>query len=210
MNKKTTCYLWLLLLPFLALSCSDSDDYTYPSLVTEFAEIKSDESGTLSHFTTDKGITFRIVNPVNGYFPGLTFRGVCGYEVVEGNKHAATLYNLQHVMLLADSTLRVPTHDPTKVLSVWRGANYLNLTLSPKTQGRVQYWGFRIDSIDAAYHKKRYHLSLHHQQNNDPESYTTTRYASLPLTSIKDLSPGDTISFCANTYEGNQYWQFIY
>lgn len=210
MNKKTTCYLWFLLLPFLALSCSDSEDYTYPSLVTEFAEIESDGSGTLSHFTTDKGVTFRIVNPISGYFPGLIFRGVCGYEVIEENKHVAYLYNLQHVTILADSTHRALTNDPTKVLSAWRGAHYINFTLTPKTQGGIQYWGFRIDSVDTAYHKKHYRLSLHHRQNNDPESYTATRYASLPLSSIKGISPGDTISFCANTYEGNKYWQFIY
>ena len=48
----------LLSLAFLPMGCSNDEDETYPSIITEFADMKSNEKGTMVSFTTDDGQTY--------------------------------------------------------------------------------------------------------------------------------------------------------
>ena len=94
---------------------------------------------------------------------------------------------------------------------VWRGGGYLNLQLTPKTQGGTQLWGYRTDSVrTAASGQAFYHFSLYHRQPDDPYSYSATVYASLPLFQVDGLQPGDSLSFTALTFEGRKTWRFAY
>ncbi len=76
--------------------------------------------------------------------------------------------------------------------------------LSPLTQGGKQYWGFITDSIKGGHAW----VSLHHNQNADPLSYTQPTYASLPVDSIKGIQAGDSITLRINTFNGTQTWNF--
>lgn len=182
-------------------SCSDDDiKETYPSIVSEFSDIYSNDKGTLYQFVTDSQKKFLISNTLTGYAASRIYRGVCGYVA---NGERATLYQLQAAYVLRDSTA-TPRRDPTAVLSVWSTDRYINMQLQPRTQGGRQYWGYCTDSIRT----KHIFLSLYHNQNADPTSYSEMTYASILLDSIPNRQPEDTITLSIRTFGGTETWHF--
>ena len=188
-----------LLLIFLA-SCGNDSDF-YPNVVTEFAMVETDDAGRLSKLITDDETTYVITNQLEGYDKDTCYRAVCGF-VPDGRK--ATLYNATGAYLLRDSTLLPHKPDSLKVVSVWQSGHFINMQLSPLTQGGVQYWGYRRDSIRG----RMNHLSLHHRQNGDPLSYTQTVYASILLDNFETVPSGDNIALHIKTFKGEQIWTF--
>ena len=184
----------------MLMSCSSDDEGTYPSIITEFASMKTNESGVMKSFTTDDNRTYQISNLLEGYLHNTLYRVVCGF-VPEGNK--ARVYQLHGAYLLRDS-LQQAQHDPTGVVSAWRRGHFINLHLSPLTQGGTQYWGFITDSI----HPQHAFLSLHHRQGEDPLSYTKTVYASIPLDSIAGYDATDTVTLVIQTFQGTKRFDF--
>lgn len=184
----------------LFASCQKDDDYMYPSIITEMADIATDETGTMKTMHTDKGSKYQIQNSLTGYAKKVVYRAVCGYVP---NQQYATIYQLQRVHILRDST-SVQTKDPIDVTSIWRGGKYINLQLKSLTQGGTQYWGFVVDEVSVGHT----YVSLHHKQNADPTSYTQVVYASLPVDSLKTTNEGDEITIRVNTNKGEKTWTF--
>lgn len=181
------------------LSCSE-DEKTYPSIITEFAEMKADDKGMAKSITLDDGRSYGITNQIADLKPGANYRVVCGYVA---DNQQASIYSLDPAYVLRDS-VKIARHDPTGVLSAWRSGRFINLHLRPKTQGGTQYWGYITDSI-TAHHA---HLSLHHRQMEDPTSYSCDIYASLPIDSIQGITIGDTISLRIKTFNGAKIFTF--
>lgn len=173
-------------------SCSEEHD-AYPNVITELADIHTDAEGKTVKLELDYGKIFDITNPMIVEQTEHTFRVLVSF-IPQDDK--ATLYSSQGAYILSDST-ETPKTDPTKVLSVWRTQRYINLHLAPLTQGGVQHWGIITDSIVGEH---RY-LHLHHNQNNDPTSYTTDVYASLPL------EGNERITLRAETFEGTKTFE---
>lgn len=195
--------VWLLLVAALA-SCNKDDDEAsdfYPNILTEFAMIRTDDAGTMIELTTDNEQTYTIANPQKGYDKNVNYRAVCGY-VAAG--HKATLYHATGAYMLRDSTQLAYDSDPVKVTSVWQSGRYINLHLSPLTQGGTQYWGYRIDETSG----ETTHISLHHRQNGDPQSYTTTVYASIYIDEFESIPAGNLIALHIKTFNGEQVWTF--
>lgn len=195
--------LLLLLIACLA-SCKDDGDETsdfYPNVVTEFAMVRTDASGTMIELTTDDERTYILSNPQTGYKENAKYRAVCGF-VPDGQN--ATLYNATAAYMLRDSTERAYESDPIKVTSVWQSGRYINMQLAPLTQGGTQYWGYRVDEVSG----NTTHISLHHRQNGDPLSYTETVYASLTTDDFEMIPAGDNIVLHIKTFKGEQVWTF--
>lgn len=195
--------LVLFLLVVCLFSCKDNDNSSdiYPNVITEFAMIKTDASGTMTELTTDDERTYTINNPKDGYEKNVRYRVVCGF-VPDGQ--TATLYHATGAYLLRDSTELTYAPDAIKVVSVWQSGRFINMQLSPLSQGGTQYWGYRLDSIRG----RMTHLSLHHRQNGDPMSYTQTVYASLPIDSLSKVRVGDSITLHIQTFKGDRAWKF--
>lgn len=195
-------YLWLFVVCVLSC-CKGGDDASdiYPSIVTEFGMIRTDASGTMTDFTTDDGRIYAISNPQSGYDKEVLYRVVCGY-VPDGQ--TVKLYQVTGAHLLHDSTTLAHEPDPIKVTSVWKSGRYINMHLSPLTQGGKQYWGYRIDRVRS----RTIHVSLHHRQNADPLSYTQNVYASLPADNFKIIPFTDSIALHIQTFQGDQVWTF--
>ncbi|MBQ0048822.1 MAG: NigD-like N-terminal domain-containing protein [Bacteroidales bacterium] len=183
---------------FLLFACSDEDqDKPYPSIITELCCLHTTSNGTFGHLQLDNGTRYTISNPQSGYHASVSYRVLCGF-VPKGGE--AEIYQLSAALLLHDSTA-VQQHDPVSILSSWRSGRFLNFHLAPKTQGGTQYWGYVVDRIDTSCSETNAqgeplttaYVSLHHNQNADPTSYTTDVYASIPLDSIQadriELSP---------------------
>ena len=147
----------------LIFSCKGGDDTSdvYPNVVTEFAVIRTNDAGTMVEFTTDDGRTYAISNPQEGFKKNFRYRAVCGY-VPDAQK--AFLHHATEAYLLHDSTALAISPDPIKVTSVWQSGRYINMHLSPLTQGGRQYWGYRIDNVSG----KTTHISLHHRLCEPP------------------------------------------
>ena len=194
----------LILLTACLLACckeGDDDSNFYPNILTEFATIRTDADGTMTELTTDDERTYAIKNPQKGYKKNYSYRAVCGF-VPDGR--TVMLYQMTGAYLLHDSTELAYEPDPIKVTSIWQSGKYINMHLSPLTQGGTQYWGYRIDEAsDGATH-----LSLHHKQNNDPLSYTQSVYASLHMDSLKTIPAGNVIALHIKTFEGERVWTF--
>lgn len=189
--------LLFLLTTLLSLSCSDDNDTPYPNIITELADCPTDAQGTMSSIVLDDDTRLTLSNPKTGLKSSVTYRALVGYTL--GNDGYATLYSAKPATLLKDST-DVGISDPTNIVSIWRTSRYLNLHLMPKTQGKGEHaWGFITDSIvaDHAY------LRLHHRQGQDPTSYSTDQYASLPL----DLVDADRFTIRIETFQGLREWE---
>lgn len=185
----------------LLFSCKDSSDDFYPNVVTEFAMLRTDDSGTMIELTTDDEHTYTLSNPQTGYDRNSRYRAVCGY-VPDGQN--ARLYNATGAYMLCDSTERAYESDAVKVVSVWQSGRYINMQLAPLTQGGTQYWGYRIDEVSG----NTTHISLHHRQNGDPLSYTETVYASITTDDFETIPSGDNIVLHIKTFKGEQVWTF--
>ena len=182
------------------VACKNDEDDTYPSIITEMADLYTNDKGVMEKFTTDAGVTYNVTNGQGDLAPKALYRILCGY-VPSGTN--ATIYQAQGVHYLKDSTAIAKT-DPTGVKSAWRAGKYINMYLSPLSQGGVQYWGFITDSIKGGHAW----ISLYHNQHADPLSYTQPTYASIPVDSIKGIHEGDDITLCINTFNGPQTWDF--
>lgn len=182
------------LLSALCLVACNKDEEPYPSVITEFVDLKSDAQGRLASILTDEDLGFTIATPITGYHPNARYRGVCGFVPV-GN--VAFVKSLEPVEYLRDSS-DVVCHDPIAVYSVWATRRYINMQLRPMTQGGEQTWGFAVDSIvgETAF------LSLHHNQQGDPLAYSTNVYASLSLDSVAQSDIRMTI----HTFKGPKTW----
>lgn len=194
---KISPYILSGLLALLLISCHE--DEAYPSLISEFADLQSSKEGISQSFMLDDGTEYGIANPVEKLKPNATYRMMVTYALGEDRK--AWLYGLEGVYYLRDSS-EVAKSDPTGVLSAWRAGKYINLHLRPTGQEGTHHWGFCTDSL-TSHHA---HLSLHHDQNGDPVSYSSDVYASLPVDSIKGISEGDTITLSIKTFKGIKTW----
>lgn len=198
----------------LCLSCSQTDEQTsYPSLITDFAEVYTDNSGNLYRMQPDRQPAYYIDSPIAGYLPNTEYRGVCTYTFSESDSTTVHLYGVERVLLLQDSTRSAyPGTDPLQVVSLWDGGSFINLHLSVKTQNGTHYLGYRLDSIRIAPDRQRtVYMTLYHNQNNDPLSYSQKVYASLSKSSLNAIiQAGDSICMYIHTFEGLKHWNFIY
>lgn len=183
------------------LGCNEKGEM-YPSIITEFANLKADKDGVASSLTLDDGTSYGISNPVRNLTEDATYRVVCGF-VPKGS--VADIYTLTGAQILRDST-EIAHNDPTNIVSAWCSGKYVNMQLAPKGAGGKHYWGYAVDSVTT----NHIHLSLHHNQNGDPASYSSTVYASLILDAIEGINEGDTITMSVNTFKGKKEWKVMY
>lgn len=195
-----------------ACNSGEDDGTPYPSIVTELADMPTDDEGTLDRLLTDNGELLYLTNPQKGYQPQAVYRGLCGYIRAGGTetRPQVQLAALRPVVLLHDSAGAPVRKDPVQVVSAWRGGEYINLMMQPRTQGGHHYWGFRTDSLRERNGRKHLYLSLHHGQNNDPAAYSETVYASLWLTPLTTVYKGDSLHLTTTTPDGARTWRFVY
>ena len=209
---KITLRAMLLMAALLIISCTKEAE-PYPDLVTEFADIRTDADGMFIDMTTDDGICYSITNTnIQPHRPDTTYRAVAGF-VSNGSSTEphAQIYTLTGAQVLADSTA-ILRQDPTGVESMWHEGQHINMQLTAKTHGGRHTWGYAIDFIEEGGKKERahahYHLSLHHNQGDDPTSYSQTYYCSIHTTQLPQYKNTDTITVSVHTFKGIKSWTF--
>lgn len=193
---------------------SKTEEAPYPAIITDFANLHTDPTGNIFQIEPDNGPCYYLDPAIQGNIPNATLRALCGYALqntdANAQKQTARLYTLTTVELLQDSTQNAyPGNDSTKILSAWKSGRYINLHLAPLTQGGRQYWGYRLTRPEND--RSTYTLTLYHNQNNDPQSFTQEIYASISLMPLMEQAQtGDTVRLQVNTYEGVKTWTFTW
>lgn len=203
----------LLLLCLCLAGCNNNtdDEYVFPALINEFADLYSDQNGLGTKLITDNGHTYIPQTPIQNLLPEAVYRIICGFELTGDQKDGypiVRIYQAKNVTLLKEQENLTKT-DPTDVVSVWKGGNYINFRLTPKTQGGTQRWGYRTEQVTTTATGKTYHLTLCHDQADDPCAYSTTLYACLPF-SYLHLQKGDSIAITIQTFNATENWRFAY
>ncbi len=195
------------------VSC-DNDDYVYPSVITEFIDACTDESGTLSSFRTDQGESL-FIQPregISGLREDTTYRTVSTYQIIDETpgQNRIMLYTCQLIpamipQKIENFLLGIKT-DPVGIQSIWRSGEYLNMILLIKHKDQSHAFHFVDEGITVdADQNKTLNLRLYHNRYNDYEAFTIKYYLSVPLWHYKDiLNEGDKIRFHINTYEEGQ------
>ena len=200
------------------LSCSDDEeDYVYPSVLSEFADVYSGSDRRLVCLQTDGGQRLEILNAstisTDGVVADTVYRSLVRYE---RKTAGAEIYAIQMIAAPEpDSPADFPDgikDDPVEMQSLWQGGDYLNMILLVKAQNARHTFRFVSDSITSSRDGvKTLHFRLYHDAGGDVQAYTQKAYLSLPLTSYKPLlSRGDTLSFSIPTTTGWQRWKRCY
>ena len=193
-------------------SCSDDDSWA-PAYVTDFADIRTDGSGTAVSMTLDDGTIYGWseagtngelnikyqISDSKGLKPDTVYRAICLYTLQE---KAATL----HSFSLAFAPEPQSDVDDMKmasctIQSIWRGGAYINarMLVQGKDQSHiVAFIDKGIEEKEDGY--KQLTLYLYHDQNGDVEAFTRTVYLSCPLRGYADdLVVGrDSVAFVVN------------
>lgn len=214
-------YIYTLLLCLLLLAACKEEEYVYPSVLTEFIDIQTDSSGTITHLLTDKGERYAVQprEGLDGLRADTTYRTVSIYrfanETTDRTEPEVMLYSSQSVIApypkkLSEWEDSICT-DPVDIQSIWLSGNYLNLILDVRRKDQAHVFHFIEDSLTAERAGTHtLYLRLYHNSNNDYEAFTDQTYLSVPLRHYRDsLHAGDKIRFRLNTYkEGETYRDF--
>lgn len=217
--KKSFYILLLPLLSFLLGGCSE-DNYTYPSVITELADLHTDQNGKISLLVNDDNQEWQLVTSTQETYPADTiFRTLSMYEPLEPDDKSkkAKLYSSKTIF----SSPPIPLEDMNTPLQcdavdierIWLTPNYLNMVLLVQVKDRAHQYDFVFEGCTVnADNSRTFTFSLHHDRKGDSEAFTEQVYMSLPLKAYQDsLQTGDQIIFCLNTYkEGPTNRTFIY
>ena len=207
---------WLLpMLLCVLVSCSDDDDYYYPSVKLDFLTAQAGADGSLQSILTDEGETLAVVEDASNTRidanSSLRIVGNYGKAATANGESGAKLY----AVLKAISPVPQPEdkfkdgikRDPVNVLSIWMGIDYLNLMLEIKSQNKSHAFHFIEDEIitDIETGTRTVRLSLYHDDGGDVQAYTKRAYASVPLRQYaEDGINKITVYFSINTYSGKE------
>lgn len=195
-------------------SCTDEDDgYTYPPLLSEFADVCTDEAGLFTYLLADNGERFCIVNSTelkaDSVTPDTIYRTISRYERVEGG---IKLYSMQAISaspaVKSEAFADGVKADPVEMQSIWRGGSYLNMILLVKSQNKRHAFHFVEDTLTTSPTGTRIlRLRLSHDAGDDLQAYTQKAYLSLPLSPYSSLLvPGDSILLSIPTTRGWEQW----
>lgn len=213
--KKLRIVTGFLLAGFFTLASCKDDDYVYPSVVTEFIDARTDNTGTLIRLITDSGEILDVQerNGLSGLTPDTIYRTVSIYEPVDDNE--VYLYSAQLVLSVIPVTEdyfkgNIKT-DPTDVRSIWQSGNYLNMILTPLVKDQSHAFHFLDYGITEENGQKTLYLKLYHNRNDDEEAFTREVYLSVPLWYYQDkLGSTDSVFFEINTYDGTMVYKFLF
>lgn len=206
-----------LLVPALALLCSCEevgDDYRYPSVITDYTCMLTDESGKPDLLRLDNGRSYLISLTNEGaeeitYKPDTTYRIICAYEL--GVDSIAYIHSMAQTMSHVPTPLRKGEtlyRDPAYLQSCWLSGGYLNMVIELKALNGKHGIGF-VDTTPKTMNGKEF--TFYHRVISDVESYRQKLYGSIPLAPFgNELQQGDTLRFVINTYdEGVTQREFV-
>ena len=197
-----------LLIPTLALlcSCEDAgDDYRYPSVITDYTCLHTNESGHPDQLRLDNGRSYPTAF-ANEAYNEATYKADTTYRIISAYELGAD--SIAYIHSLAQTVSHIPTplrsgetlhQDPAYLQSCWLSGGYLNMVIELKALNGQHSIGF-IDTTPETMQGKEF--TFYHRVISDVESYRQKLYGSIPLAPFSNaLQEGDTLRFVINTYD---------
>lgn len=215
--KSLFIYFQFILVMLLFAQCDKDDNYIYPSVLTDFMDVYTNDESVIDKIEIDdSGSTLRLENIVKGtnLKSDTIYRAVGIYSLPDAEKGSTTIYSLTLIYssypVLAEKADGYKA-DPLNIESVYRGGQYLNIVALPLVQNRnLHGFGFIENGMEKRKGNKILNITLAHNQNGDRESFPRRVYLSVPLERYQ-LQKGDSIYFYANIYdEGLKLWKIAY
>lgn len=193
----------------------DKGDGVYSLMQGDFVEAQVDASKKLISLTTDDGVTMPLTQPYAARWittADTVYRCMLYYNKVKDSqgRTAAEIVSISPVpcatlVSLSKFKSKLKT-DPVKLQSVWmsKSGKYLNMYLqlmigNPEDTSAVQQIALVCDTVFTYPDSTRTcSIVLHHDQNRQPEYYSTDAWLSLPVSSL----PMDSFRLAVNTYSG--------
>ena len=193
----------------------DKGDGVYSLMQGDFVEAQVDASKKLISLTTDDGVTMPLTQPYAARWittADTIYRCMLYYNKVKDaqGRTAAEIVSISPVpcaslVNLSKFKSKLKT-DPVKLQSVWmsKSGKYLNMYLqlmigNPEDTSAVQQIALVCDTVFTYPDSTRTcSIVLHHDQNRQPEYYSTDAWLSLPVSSL----PMDSFRLSVNTYSG--------
>ena len=206
------------ILPLLGLLCScekGSDDYRYPSVITDFVCLSTDATGRLERLYTDKGASYPISltdellenydNKEPLFQCDTVYRAIGIYELTatEQSDTVANIYSVGSVVSSSPTPLRdgeAMRQVPVYLQSCWCSGEYLNIIIEIKGLDMSRHTIGFVDTTPKGMLGREF--TFYHSTTNDEEAYRQKLYASIPLAPFEDdLHQGGTLRFVVNTYD---------
>lgn len=189
----------------------DTGDGKYSYMQAEFVDAHTAEAKMVSNVTTDNDVALQLEPRLQASWAAkadTTYRALLYYDYREGAstvrpRSIGQVPVLRPIQTMRPDTLRT---DPLTLVSAWRSTSgrYINLRLAVKTGtsddgslGR-QTIGVRCDTIDGG-SREHFVFTLNHNQNDVPQFYSATAFASIPL---DERARRADITLRVNTYDG--------
>ncbi len=180
-------WLTYLFVSVVVMGCSDDDDYRFPPMHTELAEVRIDGAKNVSEVVLDDGRIYSADRKISSNVADTTLRCLCSYSIDDsGSQESFKIYSISTVVSSLPrpySSYQNHDSDPVDLLSQWESARYINAFIGYKTTDNGNHlFSFCEDSIvPAADGKLTAYVSLHHSRPSaDAESYTKRIYVSFP------------------------------
>lgn len=203
------CGACLALVGGLVSACAD-DEAAWPAYRQDLVDLLTDGQGRTAAIVTDAGDTLALTNGAAraGLAPDSVYRVQALFVTSAGG---AELLSMAQVVSPYPAAFRETEikRDPLTLNAVWRGGDYLNLTVTLKTGGGTHAFAFVDRGTTAADDGTRtLRLELYHDQLDDPLYYSRQASLSCPLRAT-GLRPGrDSIEITVNTFGGTVHRRF--
>ena len=116
-----------ILLAFCA--CSDDNDFVYPNMITELAEMKTGKDGNIQSLVVDNGTCYEIQNKdkYDGLIKDSTYRVLASYvQLDEENKSLVEIKTIRltnsSYPIKREKVKQIAT-DPVELQSIWTSGN---------------------------------------------------------------------------------------
>lgn len=197
-------------------ACGDDDDYA-PPYVADLAEIHTTAAGRISQLVRDNGDTYGVSNAAEwgALVPDTIYRVYAVYLAPEASGRQVQVLSLSSVfspfaVSMGEGTLKT---DPVALTTIWRGGEYVNLSVSVPTDGGRHALGFADRGITTLSSGGRLlHITLCHDAQATKPNYPAQAYLSLPLRPYAaTMTRGaDSIEVTVNTTQGVQVHRLPY
>lgn len=191
-------------------ACGDDDGYA-PPYVADLAEIHTTAAGRISHLVRDNGDTYGVSNAADWstLVPDTVYRVYAIYTAPESGsrqvdvQHLASVFS-PYAVAMTDAQMKT---DPVQVTAIWRGGEYVNLSITLPTDGSRHALAFADRGFTALPSGGRLlHITLCHDAGSASPNYPATAYLSMPLRPYAGIMTrgADSIEVTVHTPKGVQ------
>lgn len=193
-------------------SCEDESDVFFNNTQLDFVEMLTDNNGIARKMVLDSGDTLNLTSTIASLSKDTLYRYVAAFVKHENSASISSCAEAISANPSSYAGFEIKTA-PLTMQSIWRGGNYVNLTLRVRTSGGSHGFAFVEKGIKSNENgTKTLLIQLYHDQKADKYSYSRIVYLSCPLYKYEAAlrHDSDSIHFVINEFTGEKTWHLSY